>query len=466
MDQVFQYATAGDGRFGPAEPVTDITPAETPQAFPQRPGMLDALLGQANSELSQSLDAYQLRVQAKPGLEKAPVLLFIPGGGFLSGTGMARWFTQADDDAAIVQVTVNYPLGVLGHLSPTGDPEESDRPLRALVYALEWVKTHIQHYGGDPENVTLAGDSAGAWYSYALATLPETRGLFRRLALISFPREAPLSEEAYQQRWCAAEELLADSGGLEAASISDILDAQTTLARRFAGRGMAVMPAANSQVPAALHDFARTVPKLHVDELLLMVTADEAQAFLHPAPEAAFTQEDLTGYIEAHFEDPEEVNAWLQARGELSPKQQMAQLLTLYQFQLTQVEVARAASLAGKRVYAAEFGVASPLTGGSPHCMTLPFLFGNRQQWQDAPMLSGISDRVFEQASAAVRKWLHGFISDGRPRCGESNDAQPSFEPTAPQRLAFDPAVMDHGSPLMEKPREWDLAARYAVDAV
>src|SRR5699024_266109 len=117
---------------------------------PQRPGMLDALLGQANGEIAQSLDAYQLRVQANDDLQNAPVLVFLPGGGFLSGTGMARWFTQTDRNESIVHVTVNYPLGILGHLSPSGDPADSDRPLRALVYALEWVKAHIEQYGGDP----------------------------------------------------------------------------------------------------------------------------------------------------------------------------------------------------------------------------------------------------------------------------------------------------------------------------
>lgn len=458
MDQVFQYATAGAGRFDPAEPVTGVHPVEAPQAFPQRPGMLDALLGQANGEIAQSLDAYQLRVQANDDLQNAPVLVFLPGGGFLSGTGMARWFTQTDRNESIVHVTVNYPLGILGHLSPSGDPADSDRPLRALVYALEWVKAHIEQYGGDPDNITLAGDSAGAWYSYALATLPETRGLFRRLALISFPRETPLSEDAYHQRWCMAEEFLADSGGLEAAPISEILDAQATLARHFASRGMALMPAVTARTPANLHDFAQTVPQLHVDELLLLVTEHEAQAFLHPAPEAAFSHDNVAGYSAAHFEDPDAVHAWLQARGVASPKHQMAQLLTLYQFQQTQYEVARAASLAGKRVYAAEFGVASPLTGGSPHCMTLPFLFGNREYWQDAPMLSGVSEPVFDQTSIAVRAWFHGFVSSGRPSCGDSDAVQAAFEPTAPQRLVFGGEAL--AAPRLETPREWELTVR------
>src|SRR5690625_5647116 len=72
MSTLFPYTTLfRSGRFDPAEPVTGVHPVEAPQAFPQRPGMLDALLGQANGEIAQSLDAYQLRVQANDDLQNA-----------------------------------------------------------------------------------------------------------------------------------------------------------------------------------------------------------------------------------------------------------------------------------------------------------------------------------------------------------------------------------------------------------
>lgn len=456
-DVVSRYAVRRDpsDRFSElADDLPGVVP-EAPLAFPQRPGGLNPLLGEANGELPQSDDAFQVRVQAPDDAAGAPVVVFVPGGGFMTGTGTARWFTSPDlvDRAGIVLVTVSYRIGALGHLGPTGDPLESQRGLRDLLHALRWVAAHVADLGGDPEDVTLAGDSAGAWYAYALATLPEARGLFRRVALVSLPREAPLDAAGYAAR---RETLLSALGGdLVSAAPDAVLDAQGELARAFAGRGMALMPAAGGPVPADLHDFAASAPWLHVDELALLSTSEEAAAFLRPAPDEAFGPATVDGFLRGRFADPAAVAAWIEAkRPGATPKQRLAEAMTLHQFRLAHLELAAAAQAAGLRAFVAGFSVQSPLPGAfSPHCFPLPFLFGDREAWHDAPMLDGLGDDLFGAVSGALQEWLVGFARDGAPAAG--GRSLPAFDAAAPLRLE-----LDGPTPRLAAPTELGLVAR------
>ena len=463
LDAVFRYARQADpaDRFSEPVPVRRSEEAagcaESATAFPQVPGTLNALLGGANGELRQSEQAFQLRVQAPDGARGLPVVVFIPGGGFLSGTGNARWFTSPAlvQDGQSVLVTVNYRIGALGHLGPRGDAHESQRPLRDLMEALHWVRDEIAALGGDPGNVTLAGDSAGAWYAYALATDEEATGLFRRLALISLPWEPPLSPEALGDRWALMAASLADSGGLSRAPIDALLGAQTDLARAYAGRGMALMPAAGGPVPEDLHDYASSAPRLHVESLLLLSTSEEATAFLRAAPEAAFPPEAVDGFLRARFQDAAAVAAWIdRKRPGATGKERMAEAMTLHQFRLAHLELAEAATVAGLDVHVGGFSVQSPLPGaGSPHCMPLPFLFGKRDAWSDAPMLEGLSQELFDATAAGLQEWFLGYVRDGRPRA--DGHRLPAFIPDRPQRLEFTGA-----DPVLQVPAEAGLIAR------
>ncbi|HEX4253021.1 MAG TPA: carboxylesterase family protein [Pseudonocardia sp.] len=110
---------------------------------------------------------------------RAPVMVFVHGGAFLAGSGGA----QVYDGAAfardgVVLVTLNYRLGVPGWLSVPGAPE--NRGLLDVVAALRWVRENIVGFGGDPDQVTVFGQSAGGMIVGALLTRPDTDGLFGR----------------------------------------------------------------------------------------------------------------------------------------------------------------------------------------------------------------------------------------------------------------------------------------------
>ena len=115
-----------------------------------------------------------------------PVMFFIHGGGYMLGSSA----TPIYDGAALarrgcVYVSANYRLGALGcldlsSLSTADEPIDSNLFLRDLVLALQWVRDNIAGFGGDPDNVTIFGESAGAHAVATLLAVPSAAGLFHR----------------------------------------------------------------------------------------------------------------------------------------------------------------------------------------------------------------------------------------------------------------------------------------------
>lgn len=133
-----------------------------------------------------SEDCLYLNVWAQGTKEKRPVLVWIHGGGFDQGyTSVALYNGEALARKGIVVVTINYRLGVFGFFAHPELTKESDTHssgnygLLDTVAALKWVKANIAAFGGDPERVTIGGQSAGAMAVHALIVSPLTKGLFR-----------------------------------------------------------------------------------------------------------------------------------------------------------------------------------------------------------------------------------------------------------------------------------------------
>ncbi len=119
-----------------------------------------------------------------PDSEPRPVMFFIHGGGYIMGSSATPIYDGASlARRGCVYVSVNYRLGPLGclDLSSLSDPEtpiEGNLFLRDLVMALRWVQDNISAFGGDPDNVTIFGESAGAHAVATLLAVPEAAGLF------------------------------------------------------------------------------------------------------------------------------------------------------------------------------------------------------------------------------------------------------------------------------------------------
>lgn len=415
---------------------------ERPQApatvFPQAPGSLDWLLGPALSRMPQDEDSFLLDIWAPQGAKDLPVLVFLPGGAFISGAGNVRWYDGARlaREGGAVVVTVNYRLGALGLLDGVGGvaaPGPRNLAAGDILQALTWIHQNVRAFGGNPGATTLAGHSAGAWYAYVLSFAAQARGLFNRTALFSLPWQPPLSETEFAERSLLFATALGDGDG-GGHSTGEILAAQAAVSKAYAGRGLGLMPAADGElVPSWAMDFKAAAAAMHVDALLLSSTDDEAAAFLHALPVQAVGPQQLAGFVGAHFEAADEATSFIEERHPASTDHaKMVEAMSLHQFRLAATELACRADQAGIPATLLRFSVRSRLDGaGSPHCFELPFLFGNGADWQDAPMLDGFPAEVFDDVSDRLRPLLLGFVADGVARTPEGRPV-PRFDPKSP----------------------------------
>jgi len=140
------------------------------------------------SELpAMSEDCLSLNVWTPAKAQKAPVLVWIHGGALVTGASSEAMYDGAKlAGQGVVVVSINYRLGVLGYLAHPGLSAESregvsgNYGLLDQIAALRWVKANIAAFGGDPSNVTIAGESAGALSVMYLMAAPQARGLFAK----------------------------------------------------------------------------------------------------------------------------------------------------------------------------------------------------------------------------------------------------------------------------------------------
>ena len=135
---------------------------------------------------------------AKPGA-KLPVLVWIHGGGFTIGTSVAAFGAETDGiqfaKDGVVTVSLNYRLGRAGwfaHPALSKEGPTGNYGLMDQIAALKWVQANIAGFGGDPKNVTIAGESAGGISVLYLMLAPDARGLFQKaIGQSSFGRMEP-----------------------------------------------------------------------------------------------------------------------------------------------------------------------------------------------------------------------------------------------------------------------------------
>lgn len=139
-----------------------------------------------------SEDCLYLNIWAPAKAEKAPVVVWIYGGGFNIGSAsMANYSGEPLAKDGVVRVNIAYRLGALGFLAhpdlsaESGYGASGNYGLMDQIAALQWVRRNIANFGGDPDNVTIVGQSAGAMSVSMLQTSPQAKGLFAKAVAMS-----------------------------------------------------------------------------------------------------------------------------------------------------------------------------------------------------------------------------------------------------------------------------------------
>ncbi|MCV7179255.1 carboxylesterase/lipase family protein [Mycolicibacterium sphagni] len=213
-----RYAAApvGDLRWrAPAapEPWTEIADATSfGPVSPQPRSPIPMGLGTRADE-----DCLFLNVWAPSGADTGakPVMVWVHGGAYIFGAGSQPLYDGSvlADSSDVVVVTINYRLGALGFIDLSSAGFDSNVALRDVLAALRWVRDNIAGFGGDPDRVTLFGESAGAGIVTTLLAVPAAAGLFSR----AIAQSSPATSIYDTDRAGAVAQLLLDRLGMTAA---------------------------------------------------------------------------------------------------------------------------------------------------------------------------------------------------------------------------------------------------------
>lgn len=146
------------------------------------------LVNLKENEIKSSEDCLYLNIWSPKKAIKAPVFIWIYGGGNHNGEGSAPEFSlQSFPKDGIIGVNFNYRLGPFGFydFSKLDSSFDSNCAISDMMIAIKWVKNNIENFGGDSENITICGESAGGTGVYAMLSCPYMRGYFNKAIAMS-----------------------------------------------------------------------------------------------------------------------------------------------------------------------------------------------------------------------------------------------------------------------------------------
>ena len=444
----------GSLRFRPPEPVspwTEVRPADrwryrTPQlpdsGHLRAPKKYMAMLGEPYApELAEDSLTLNIWTPSSTDGGRRPILFFIHGGGYVFGQAGQPAF---DGESLarrhdVVFISVTHRLNAFGflHLDSIAGPAyrgAGNAGLLDLVAALEWVRDNAAAFGGDPGNVTIAGESGGAAQVSLLMVMEPARGLFHRAVCESgfaFSLKSPEAAERYAAGLIA--ELGGDVRAAMTAPMRELLAAQVRLAARQGDEPHPIGPVLDGTVFTQTPEEAWERGHGSAVPLLAGWTLDEAALFSGqdidasiPVPgmfQAAPPEGQRAGF------DPSAgglaaVSSWaggdaagvIAARRALFPGESDAvlvrRLLSDIMFRRPQERVAVARDAAGAGTYLYRFQWASPVMYplGAPHCAGIAPFFGNEQ------LVAFTRDNSDAHALAeTMSSALSAFIRTGNP---------------------------------------------------
>ena len=355
-----------------------------------------------------------------------PVLVWIHGGAFVNGSGAVPVYAGAAFARdGVVAVTINYRLGVDGFAHLPDAPD--NRGLLDQVAALEWVRDNIAAFGGDPDNVTIAGESAGAMSVNTLTAMPAARGLFRRVIAESGAGHHVLSPETAGLVTIALAQRLgvdASAAGLGDVPVAELVLAQLSLQaeissdpsswREIAANGMPFEPVVDGEsLTGRPYDVIAGGQGAEVD-LLIGSNDTEHTLFLYPM---ASLVDDATarmllgrlGGVEGAYEtlatDP----------GVEGPFDALVAGMTDWFFRVPAIRMAETRLAQGRETFVYQFGWETPVLGGvlrSTHALEIGFAFDTLDvpegEWMTGP------DAPQALADDMHAAWV-GFVRDGDP---------------------------------------------------
>ncbi len=364
-----------------------------------------------------------------PGTDTArrPVLVWIHGGSYTTGSGNSYNGASFATEGDIVVVALNYRLGALGFMELGHlDPElagSQNNGIRDQIAALQWVHEHIEQFGGDPDQVTISGESAGAGSVVAILASPSADHLYHQAISQSAPAAFMATDTDF------ADAVIGQLGGslddLRAADAATILDAQSAVSTQmakglttklFGHRLGGLRPALDSHTITRTPIETVAAAGAAAKPLLIGTNSDEGTLFsAYLRKEVSDTE--LRAAVADHTDDPDAViGAFAETYGGESNRSLMTRMLTDTMFRTSSLQLADAQTAAGGATFVYLFTWASEGFGGrlgAMHALEIPFVW-NQDITPWAPIMGDDEPWPDDLADRMHRAWT-AFIHTGNP---------------------------------------------------
>ena len=379
-----------------------------------------------------------------PGMDdaKRPVLFWIHGGGFSFGSGSRTDGTNLAKIGDVVVVTINYRLGIFGYLFV----QDKIANLGQLdqITALHWVRDNIKAFGGDPDNVTIFGESAGGVAVTSLMAMPSAKGLFKRVISESgaahpggfHPKAGVRGAERIKAELGIKGDLIESLKTIPAQKIVEV-QSKMELKARTEGRRFPYGVYADGKtlvkhpLEAVRDGFASDV------ELIVGTNLNEAKLYTALTPPRDVLSEErllrrTKGMIQFFNEDeslPQKIiDTYKNTREGVSstePQEIMDAISTDFRFRISGIRLAEAQSKHQPNTYSYLFTYQSPEMGGklgACHGLEIAFVFGTLQE-KARGIVPKRSEETDALSSKVIKAWA-SFAQNGDP----SHDGIPKWK--------------------------------------
>ncbi len=423
-------ATTAGRRFLPPLPAQPWTGVRDATAYAARAPQLELKVmpesvdSQTHEPMSE--DCLFLNVWT-PGVNdrgKRPVMVWLHGGGFANGSGANTRYDGANiaHREDVVVVTVNHRLNVFGYLHLgvlAGERYAASGTvgLQDLVLALRWVKANIGAFGGDPERVTLLGESGGGRKTSVLMAMPSAEGLFHRAIVesgatirMSTPEEATRAAEAVMAQLAVARP---DAAKLASLPVPALLKAMADAGQTE------VRPVVDGHV-LPTHPFDPFGPRVSANVPMIIGSNATETTFRSDTPLDPISEAELHRRVReftgAHPSEADRlIRVYRKGRPGASPVELYQRISTDYWIGAdTVLQAERKAALGRAPAYLYHFEKTTPVRGGrlhSPHMLEIPYVLYNLDKTAD---LAGTDPRDYALAERMSRCWA-AFARVGDP---------------------------------------------------